>query len=572
MPRYTFIICGLSNPDSLSRVRHGVLSLQDTRKASLIFPGILDISTSGADPKVFVASLCCRENAAARVTAVSPGYRYLFPALWAGGLLLWLAGYLLSLPVWASLLFFALSAGATLPAIAMGGALWGRTAKGLPLLPLLWIALSFLGGYAPDGGLAALIYAAGLALFSHLSLRQGRQIIAKAALPANSRRERSAHRAAGLFSLIMLIAALLCVTLVPLIAGQPLSAWFYQSLTLLVLAQAGLWPLCVTRQLQAGSRAAAEQGAALKDSRTAEVLGEAGCVAFDKLGTLTGTPLYVTSLNTLPDVSADMCVGLASLLESHVDHPVARAIVEHARRINVQPTDAAEVTDIAVVPAMGVTARMGERVLLCGSRHLMYSYDLVAENLPEAAVYLAIDDRVIAAFEIAGPLRPDAAEAVGALREEGIGPLALLTGDQPTAAEKAAGQVGLTEVYAGLLPESKLSAFRKLQKQHPPALFVGSGLYDIPAMVQADAGVALSSAPAEVQNAADVLLTTDELTALPRAIALCRTALERLQWKGRLGLVVKAAALILALTGLLPLWGAVLVEAGLAAVSLVGTQ
>ncbi len=571
MPRYTYIIRGLSSLDSVLRVRHGILSLQDTSKVVWMFPGILTISTAGADPQAYVATLCRRENPEVRVTAVSTGYRCVFPALWAGGLLLWLAGVLLPVPFWASLLLSALSAGAALPAIAGSAAVWTGTVKSVPVLPLIWICLSFLVGYAQEGALAALIYAAGLALFFQLALRQDQRHVPDMTDSPSSRSQRAARRFSRLYTVIVLVLGIAVSALVPLMEEQTLPVWLYRALSLLVLAQSGLWPLCVTRQLRAGRREAAEHGASLKDNRCVEVLAETGSVAFDKLGTLTEPTLYVTSLHTLPDVSADMCVGLASLLESHVQHPVARAIVEHARRVGVQQTDRAEVTDIAVVPAMGVTARMDGRMLLCGSRHLLDSYDLVAENLPEAAVYLAIDDRVIAAFDIAGPLRGDAVQAIEALKQEGIHHLTMLTGDQPTAAEKTAVQVGLSEVYAGLLPESKLSALRKLQKRYSPALFVGSGLYDIPAMTQADAGVALGSAPPEVQNAADILLTTDELATLPRAVALCRGVTTRLRWKGRVGLAVKAAAVLLVLTGLLPLWGAVLVETGLAVLSLFGT-
>lgn len=570
MPRYTFIVRGLSL-DSILRLRHGILSLQDTRRAVWMFPGILDISTAGENPQAFVVALCRRENPKAHVTEVSAGYRFVFPALLAGGGLLWLAGLLLPVPFWASLLLYALPAGAALPIIAGSGSLCSGTATSAPLLPFIWICLSFLAGYARDGALAALIYTAGLALFSQLALRQDRRHVPDRADFPGCRHQRTARRFSRLYTVLVLVLAIVVAALVPLMEGQTLPVWLYRALSLLVLAPGGLWPLCVTRQLRAGRREAAEHGASLKDNRCVEVLAATSSVAFDKLGTLTEPTLYVTSLHTLPDVSADMCVGLASLLESHVEHPVAQAIVEHARRVGVQQTDRAEVTDIAVVPAMGVTARMDGRMLLCGSRHLLDSYDLVAENLPEAAVYLAIDDRVIAAFDVAGPLRGDAVQAIEALKQEGICHLTLLTGDQPTAAEKTAVQVGLSEVYAGLLPESKLSALRKLQKRHAPALFVGSGLYDIPAMTQADAGVALGSAPPEVQNAADILLTADELAALPRAVALCRAAITRLRWKGRVGLAIKAAAILLALTGLLPLWGAALAETGLAVLSLAGT-
>lgn len=561
MAQMTYWIQGLSDPNSLLRIQHELLLLRDVEAVAWMSDAVLWIKTSGSsDPLAYIASLCRREEPDATVTRMPAAGRFLSLYLWMGSLLLWLVGQLTPLPLWGETLFFALSAAMALTPTLFGGlSLWEKQAWGTPVLPLVWLVLSFLSVHAAQGALTCLLYSIGSFLFSW----RARQLCRTAPPVSDDGKSgimRRANRVSRVYTLIVVILAVVAGLLIPAIANQPALDWLYRGLTLLVLASSGVWPLTVWLHLLDGQRAADRQGAALRHPRYVETLAQAQSIALDRQGTLIEEPLYVTALHTLPDVSADMCVGLAALLEAHTDHPVAQAIVAHASHLSVEQTGHIALEDVTVIPAMGITARMAEHRVLCGNPHLLERYDLVAENLPESTVYLAIDDRVVAAFDIAGSLRPDATEAVRELRGQGLKPIALLTGDQPTSAEKAAVQVGIDKVYASLLPESKLSVFREIQRKHAPALFIGSGVYDVPTMVQADVGVALSCSPPEARDAADVLLTTDELAALPRAIAVCRTAMIRLQWKGRIDLAVRLLALIGGIAGVLPMWGAALTQ------------
>lgn len=570
MARVAYWVRGLIHPDSLTRIQQELISLQGVDRALWTPDAILWVKTASGDPSAYITALCHREEPRASVTRVSSALRFLSVYLWGAGLLLWLLGSLVLLPFWAESFFFAFSAAMALVPLTLGGlSLWKKQVWGTPILSVVWLILSFLFGYAAQGAITFLLYSIGSSLLTWRT-RHLCRTISPVSDEEKGLAKRRADRFIQIYTVIVVALAVIIGWLVPTITQGSFTDWLYRGLSLLVLAQAGIWPLTISLHLRAGKQAAARQGAALKSTRYVEVLADTDAVALDKQGTLTQEPLFVTSLHTLPDVSANMCVGLAALLESHVDHPVARAMVEHAARVAVEPTDPNAVTDIETIPAMGVTARMADHQILCGNHHLLDRYDLVAENLPEGAVYLAIDDQVVAVFDITGPLRPDAANTISALHQQGITRVALLTGDQPTAAEKAAIQVGIEEVYAGLLPESKLSVFRKIQRKHLTTLFIGSGLYDIPTMTQADAGVSLFCAPLEVRDAADVLLTTDELVALPRAIALCRLVMKRAKRKGWIGLGVDVIAIVCGIIGILPIWGAMLVQMILAAGATVG--
>ena len=568
MAEYTYQVRGLPSPDSAARIHHELLSLRDIQKATWTAGSILWIKTDGGDPLPFVLALC-RQEKAHSVTRVPGIYRFFPLYCWLAGLLLWLLGWLLPLPYWAGWIFFALAAAiAGLPLLA-GTTSWKQRSWGSPVVLAAWLILSFFSGNAQDGALAVLLFSVGMILWDYFAGRFNRYI---PPLPVRDKTKQPAIRAAHLYMLAAISVAVIVGILVPLIGNKSWATWLGRACTILIMAQAGLWPVTVVLHLRAGRQAAARYGCICKQPEKIETLAKAQSVVVDKQGTLTKEPLRVVSLHTLPDVSADMCVGLAALLESHADHPVARAIIAHAAQLQITAGQGIgdAIQDIEILPSMGVTAHMEDHVLLCGNRQLLESYDLVAENLPEGEVYLAIDDRVIASFGIAGRLRRDAAQAVSDLKVLGIDSISLLTGDPPTPAEKTAVQVGIENVYAGLLPESKLSALRKIQRSHPPTLFIGCGIYDIPTLLQADAGITLPSAPQEVQEAACVLLDTGELCALPRAIRECRKVLAALRWKGRAGLIIKAAAMVVAICGLLPLWGAVLTEIVLAALSAAG--
>ncbi len=564
MAQTVYWVRGLSDPASMMRIRHELLRLHDVESVTWAAGGLLCIrSASDAESLSYITSLCQREQPDATVARAPVTARFLPWLLWSGSLLLWLMAWL-PVPLWLRMLCWAFSATLALaPSMLGGGALWKKQPIGAPWLPTIWLVLSFLTGHAMQGSLACWLYSVGAYLLEQRMQRLCREL-SPAADDGKSVMMRRAQRATRLYTLVVAILGVAVGLLLPAISHQPLDNGLYRGLTLLVLASIGAWPLTVWLHLLCGQRAVERHGAALRRPRKVETLATARSIALDRQGTLVAEPLYVAAMHTLPDVNANMCVGLAAMLESHVDHPVARAIVAHAAHLAVEQTGDIELKDVHVLPSMGVTAHMAEYRVMCGNPHLLEQYDLVAENLPECAAYLVIDDRVIAAFEVRGELRPDAAEAVQRLRKQGLHPLALLTGDQPNSAEKTAVQVGIDKVYAGLLPESKLAVFRDMQRDHAPALFVGSGLYDIPTLTQADAGVALSCAPPEVRSAADVLLTTDELTALPRAIKICRDTLFRVKWIGRIALMVQTLAVISGAVGLLPLWGAALVDAGVA--------
>jgi Zn2+/Cd2+-exporting ATPase len=183
---------------------------------------------------------------------------------------------------------------------------------------------------------------------------------------------------------------------------------------------------------------------------------------------------------------------------------------------------------------------------------------------------VVVDGTLVGAVALADRPRQTAREAVGLLREHGIARVAMLTGDHPDAARAVAEQVGVDEFHAALRPEQKHALVRELRAAHGPVLMVGDGINDAPALAAADVGVAMGAAGSDAAlETADVALMSDELLKLAYAVRLARATLRNIKTNVGISLTLKAAFLIMAVTGSATLWMAVLADTG-ASVIVVG--
>ncbi len=169
---------------------------------------------------------------------------------------------------------------------------------------------------------------------------------------------------------------------------------------------------------------------------------------------------------------------------------------------------------------------------------------------------------VLGAIAVADTVRPTAREAIDLLRAQGIEHIVMLTGDHPASAAQAAAAVGVDETRAGLLPGEKHAAIESLRARGP-VVMVGDGINDAPALAAADVGIAMGAAASDVAlETADVALLSAELLKLPYAIRLARATVRNVRTNIALSLILKAAFLVLAVSGVATLWMAVLADTG----------
>jgi heavy metal translocating P-type ATPase len=340
-----------------------------------------------------------------------------------------------------------------------------------------------------------------------------------------------------------MVAATLALFVIPLVFGADLQSTLLRAMTFMIVASPCAVVLATMPPLLAAMANAGRHGVLVKSAVVLEQLGQTTQVAFDKTGTLTeGTP-RLADLRALPgarvggqELGNKELLALAASAENPSEHPLARAVVTAAHDAGVDLRHAEEFT---AAPGRGVTAHVdGHQVEIGSPAHLLNASSgtaaaghpaaAVAEELETAgqtAVLVRIDSVFVGVLGIADRLREGGAAGVAAITAlTGTVPV-LLTGDNPRAASALAGQVGITDVRAGLLPSGKVDAVHALEAEGRRVLLVGDGINDAPALAAAHTGVAMGRAGSDLAlDTADAVIVRDELATIPAVIALSRRA------------------------------------------------
>jgi Cu+-exporting ATPase len=281
-------------------------------------------------------------------------------------------------------------------------------------------------------------------------------------------------------------------------------------------------------------------------------LAPADAIVLDKTGTLTVGRPVLAAVHLLGDSTEADLLRLAAAAEEQSNHPLAHAVVDAARSrgLTWQPAE-----EVQVLPGRGLTAKVEGHECLLGNEALFKEFfiplpETIASPDPGVTrLWIALDNVVAGCFDARDALRPDAAEAVAALRRTGLRVL-MLTGDSAAAAAPIGQQAGITEIEAGLDPAGKLARIRALQKGGLRVAMVGDGINDAAALAQADAGIAMGTGADLAQEAGDVILLRAQTSAIPAALGLARSTVrvmrQNLTWAAAynvLGIPLAAGAL-----------------------------
>lgn len=273
---------------------------------------------------------------------------------------------------------------------------------------------------------------------------------------------------------------------------------------------------------------AARLGILVKNVIDLETAGSLNAVVFDKTGTLTTGQLVVTRLSPVKDVEGADLLCLAASVESHSNHPVARALVAVAQEASLSLK---EVEGLAEMAGKGVAATVeGKRVLVGREDWLReQGVDMTQYEAEEGAtetlssVCVALEDRCIGWLGLEDQTRPEAKKATTDLRDLGMRRLVLLTGDKWSVANKVSTELGCTDVEAECLPEKKLEVVEGLKKDGYLVAVVGDGINDAPALAAGDIGIAMGAAGNDIAlNSATIALLNNDLERLPFLVTLSR--------------------------------------------------
>ncbi|MGI5324725.1 heavy metal translocating P-type ATPase [Actinomadura nitritigenes] len=381
--------------------------------------------------------------------------------------------------------------------------------------------------------------------------------------------QRLADRISGIF--VPVVIALAVATLGFWIGtGSGLAGAFTAAVAVLIIACPCALGLATPTALMVGTGRGAQLGILIKGPEVLESTRRIDTVVLDKTGTVTTGRMALVDVHTADGVDEAEVLRLAGALENASEHPIAQAIARGAvgRGQGGETQGATEragtlgtVEDFANVEGLGVQGIVDGHGVLVGRPQLLaeWSQRLTpgleramseAQALGRTAVAVGWDGEARAVITVADQVKPTSAEAIGQLRALGLRPV-LLTGDSEAVARTVAGEVGIEEVIAEVLPQDKVDVVKRLQGEGRTVAMVGDGVNDAAALAQADLGLAMGTGTDVAIEASDLTLVRGDLRAAADAIRLSRRTLRTIKGNLFWAFAYNVAALPLAATGLL---------------------
>lgn len=363
-------------------------------------------------------------------------------------------------------------------------------------------------------------------------------------------------------------AALLLAVVPPLfhlIAGSPAgwADWIYRALIFLVISCPCALVISIPLSFFAGIGGASKEGILIKGSNYMETLSKTKIVVFDKTGTLTQGVFEVNGVHH-NSMEESKLLEYAALAECASSHPISKSL----QKAYGKDIDRSRVTDIEEISGHGLTANVDGHQVAAGNTKLMERLGIpyVECHSVGTIIHLAIDSAYAGHIVISDIEKPNAREAIAALKKAGVEKTVMLTGDTGRVAEKTAAELGVDEVHSELLPADKVTEVEKLLKQKPAKsrlAFVGDGINDAPVLSRADIGIAMGAMGSDAAiEAADVVLMDDDPVKIAKGIKISRKCLAIVYQNIIFALVIKFACLGLGALGIANMWFAIFADVG----------
>ncbi len=344
---------------------------------------------------------------------------------------------------------------------------------------------------------------------------------------------RLADRISGIFVPVVLAIGLLAAA-AWLLTGQSVEFALTSFVSVLVISCPCALGLATPVAIMVGTGKGAEAGILIKSAEMLEAAHSVRTVILDKTGTLTEGKPRVTDIES-GGAPREELLALATALETGSEHPLAAAVLEASAGLDI-----ADAEDFEALPGLGVAARVAGASCALGNRALMEARGVDISALAPAAerfaqqgktpLFIAREGEALGVLAVADALKSDSKQAVAALRELGL-TVVMLTGDNERTARAIAGEVGITDVRASVLPDGKERVVREFLDKKGARLvaMVGDGVNDAPALTRADVGFAIGAGADVALDAADIVLTRGALSGVPSAVRLSRAVLRNIK-------------------------------------------
>ena len=368
-------------------------------------------------------------------------------------------------------------------------------------------------------------------------------------------------RFARVYTPCVVLAAVLLAAVPPLMLRGDWREWIYRALEFLVVSCPCALVISVPLTFFGGIGGASKRGILIKGSNYMEALAGVRTVAFDKTGTLTKGLFSVTQVEPV-GMDRETLLRYAALAERHSTHPIARSVAD-AFRGNPDEAGLGAVTELS---GLGIRAAIDGETVLVGNARLLNENGIPFPkgDAVGTTLYVAVSGSYAGRIVISDALKPDAADAIVALKRAGVTRTVLLTGDTEAVGESVGRELGFNEIHTGLLPQDKTAIVEQLLGERAGRVaFVGDGVNDAPVLARADVGIAMGALGSDAAiEAADVVLMDDRPKKVAEAMRIARRTMRIVRENIVFALGVKALVLLLSAFGLASMWIAVFADVG----------
>lgn len=362
--------------------------------------------------------------------------------------------------------------------------------------------------------------------------------------------------------LVLALAALTFLIWVIFGPAPALALAVINAVAVLIIACPCAMGLATPTSIMVGTGRGAGMGILFRQGDALQSLADCSVIAFDKTGTLTIGAPTLTKIRTADATNENEILQLAASVEHRSEHPIARAIVQAATERGISANS--KIHNFEAVSGRGVRALVNDEELIIGSKQFLQDEGVplstagfCEDDSPAATIlYLAHGGRHLASFAVSDPIRETTPEAVRLLHQSGF-KLAMITGDNAATADTIAAKLGIDQVEAGVMPDGKVAAVKRLQRAGKVA-FVGDGINDAPALAAADVGITIGSATDVAIESAEVVLVAGDLRKVAAAIRLSRATLRNIRQNLFWAFAYNSALIPVAAGALYPAFGILL--------------
>lgn len=392
---------------------------------------------------------------------------------------------------------------------------------------------------------------------------------------SSSKKAKAEHfitKFARYYTPIVVLCAVILAVVPPLFVGG-WAGWVEKALIFLVVSCPCALVISVPLSFFGGIGGASRQGILVKGGNYLEVLAQTELVVFDKTGTLTKGVFNVTAIHP-EQYSESALLELAALAESYSDHPISRSLKEAYGK----ELDASRIGQVEELSGRGVRAQVDGKTVCAGNDKLMEEIGVQWHPCHRVGttVHVAVEGVYAGHIVISDEVKPDAKEAVAALKAQGVKETVMLTGDAKAVGESVARDLGLDRVYTQLLPGDKVEKVEELLREKSPKgklVFVGDGINDAPVLSRADIGIAMGALGSDAAiEAADVVLMDDKPSKIAKAMEISRRTLRIVRQNIVFALGVKVLVLLLTPFGLANMWEAVFADVGVTVIAVINAS